>query len=278
MAQLVRDVEAAPLAALAGGQEDERPPLPVQRVGVQLGVLGGQRVDPRPAGFEEVQHVGDRALAQPPVGPDDLGGGLGIVAGQARDVGVRQPEPGVDPVVDQQRDPARAQRPVPLPGGHLAQRPEAHRLLGNLVNVGCAEEPGGHVEFQGQLAQRVGGGLLVAVLVQRDAAGAEPGQPGQLGQGEAPPLAGDGQPGRGQDRRLSARHQSRLTSTTIPRSPAESGEASPSGTRISPRGKTGRMTRSAQRVMRPSSMRSGSESSTWNPSSVIRNSSSQVSR
>ena len=47
---------------------------------------------------------------------------------------------------------------------------------------------------------------------------------------------------------------------------------------ISPRGKTGRMIRSAQLVMRPSSMRSGSESSTWNPSSALRNSSSQVSR
>ena len=278
MAQLVRGVEAAALAGLAGGQEDEGPPLPVQRERVQLGVLGGQRVDPGPAGLQEMQHVADRALTQPPVGPDHLRGGLRLMAGQARDVGVRQPEPRVDPVADQQRDPARAQRPVALAGGHLAQRPEAHRVLGDLLHVRRAEEGGGHVQCLGQLPERVRGRFLVAVLVQGDAACAQAGQPRQLGQGEAAPLARDHQPGRGQGRRWSARRHSRLTSTTMPRSPAESGEASTSARWTSPRGKTGRMIRSAQLVMRPSSIWSGSESSTWNPSSALRNSSSQVSR
>src|ERR1700734_3298884 len=37
--------EGAAFASLAGGQEDEGPSLPVQRERVELGVLGGQRVD-----------------------------------------------------------------------------------------------------------------------------------------------------------------------------------------------------------------------------------------
>jgi hypothetical protein len=72
VAQLMRGVKAAALTGFSGAQEDDRLSIPVKRVGVQFIVLGGQRVDPDPACFEQVQHVGDRAHPEPPAGPDDL--------------------------------------------------------------------------------------------------------------------------------------------------------------------------------------------------------------
>ncbi len=140
MAQLVSGVEAPAFTALGGAQEDKGLAVPVEREGVQFVVLRGEGVDPDAVCFEEVQDVGDRPLAESPAGTDDLSRRFGIVTGQARDIHGRQFKPSVDPVIDQQGDPAGAERPVTLPGGHLARRPEAHRLFGNLVNIGGAEE------------------------------------------------------------------------------------------------------------------------------------------
>ena len=83
-------------------------------------------------GFKQVQHVADWSLAEPQASSDHLGDGFGFVVGQRRDVGVGHPKAGLDSLVDEERDPAGTQRAVPLPSGHLAQRPEAHRILGNL--------------------------------------------------------------------------------------------------------------------------------------------------
>lgn len=221
--EFVRRVEAAALTGLARAQEDERLPVPVQRVGVQLVVLGGQRVDPHAVRLEQVHRVRDRPLPQPPAGPDDLRRGFGIVTGQARHVRVRQPEPGLDPVVDQQRDPAGGQRPVALPGGHLAERAEADRLFRDLVDIRRAEECRRDVQRVGQQQQRFLGRRLMPVLVAGNAVRAQAGELGQARQRESAPFPGNRQPRWCQHR---FRYRRLISTTTCSSCPSATGPSS----------------------------------------------------
>jgi len=196
VSQLVGSIEPAALAGLAGAQEDERLAAPVQRVRVQLIVLRGQRVDADAVCLEQVQHVRDRSLPQPPAGTDHLRGRLGIMTGQRRQIPIRQAEPGLDPVVDADRDPARRQCPVTLTGGHLAEGTEAHRLLGDLIHIRGHEEQAVYPERAGEQPKGLLAGCLVTVLVNREAVRAQAGQLGQAGQRQAGAFPGNDQPRR----------------------------------------------------------------------------------
>ncbi len=190
-------VEALPLRGPVGVEERERPVVPDQRERVDLPAVVGQREDADAVRLQQVHHVRHRALPEAPALPDDLGRRLRLVLLQGGQVGLRQPEAGLHPVRDLDRDPAGRQRGVPAARGGPAQLPEADHLRLEQVDVVRHQELRPDVQRRGQLQHRRPRRRVVRVLVRRERAQRHPGHPGQRAERHRPAVPRQPQPGRG---------------------------------------------------------------------------------
>src|SRR6266545_3170776 len=236
--------------------------------------LRGSR--PAPRGLPEAVRGCPRRDAETPAGPDDLGRRLRVEGGQGRDIGSGQVESLLDPLGEHEGDTPGAAGGVALPGGELGERPEADGVDRDVVDVAGLQEPDRHVERGGQPAQGVLAGLLPAVLVAGQAAHTHLGCGGQLDKAQAPPLSGEREPARSQHGW--SRHRSGVV-YAVRRATTTSGSAAGRGTAglaAGSSGTGGRMIRSTQVSMYPSTMESGSDSSARISDSVTWYSSTQV--
>lgn len=131
-------------------------------------------------GFEEVDEVWCRLLAEAPLCPHHLRCGFRIDAAGAelRNVGKRKPEPLRDPVVKLECEFASGECRVASADGGLAQRTEARCLVGDLFEVVAFKEGDGESQYLGEAGKRPWAGFSIARLVGDDDAWRKPGKLG----------------------------------------------------------------------------------------------------
>lgn len=132
-------VEAATLGGLHRVQEDERGSPAPDGEGVDLRVVGREREDSDAVRLQEVHHVGCWGAPQHPRRADHLGRGLRVGLAERGEVGDRQTEAFLDPVVEErgQRS-GRARRRECGPGLASSTPPDA--LGGQLVDLRTCED------------------------------------------------------------------------------------------------------------------------------------------
>src|SRR5665811_1872095 len=90
--------------------------------------------------LQEVHHVRDTPLSEPPRGPHGLRGSLGVHPGLLRNVGCRQIEVCFDPISKSEGERSRPKRHAAVPGLQAAERTKACPFLCRLFKVWAKEE------------------------------------------------------------------------------------------------------------------------------------------